>query len=60
MTYAEIMEIAGSLFDEYLPKVSQKSRKAFMDGLLDELESDGCLTVDEADRDEESASEYDV
>lgn len=47
MTYAEMMEIGEVAFDEYLPKVSAKVRKVFLDALFTELEDGGALDIED-------------
>ena len=47
MTYEELTEVGDAVFEEYLPKVSQKTRKEFLDALFTELEDQGALDVDD-------------
>lgn len=47
MTYDELTEVGDAVFDEYLPKVSAKTRKEFLDALFTELEDQGALDVDD-------------
>lgn len=47
MTYDELVEIGEVVFDEYLPKVSGKQRKVFMDALFTELEDRGALDIED-------------
>jgi hypothetical protein len=47
MTYNELLEVADVAFDEYLPKMNGKTRRAFLDALFTELEDLGVLTVDD-------------
>lgn len=47
MTYEELTEAGDAVFEEYLPKVSQKTRKEFLDALFTELEEQGALDVDD-------------
>jgi len=47
MTYNEIVEVSDIVFDEYLPKVSAKLRKVFMDALLSELEERGGIELED-------------
>ena len=47
MTYEELTEVGDTVFEEYLPKVSGKLRKEFLDALFTELEEQGALDVDD-------------
>lgn len=47
MTYEELTEVGDTVFEEYLPKVSAKTRKEFLDALFTELEEQGALDVDD-------------
>lgn len=47
MTYEELTEVGDAVFDEYLPKVSAKLRKEFLDALFTELETQGALDCDD-------------
>lgn len=55
MTYAELLEIGEVAFDEYLPKVSAKARKVFLDALFTELEDVGALEVEDQIGNEDDA-----
>lgn len=47
MTYDEITEVGNEFFDEYMPKTGAKTRKAFLDAFLTELEDNGALNIDD-------------
>lgn len=47
MTYDEAIEVGDVVFDEYLPKVSAKQRKVFLDALFSELEERGSLEIED-------------
>lgn len=47
MTYNELLEIGEVAFDEYLPKVSAKARRAFLDALFTELEDVAVLEIED-------------
>lgn len=47
MTYEELTEIGNAVFDEYLPKVSGKLRKVFLDALFTELEEHCVIDIED-------------
>lgn len=58
MTYEDAMDIGDEVFSEYLPKVSDRTRRTFLVALFAELEDSGALDLDEPqsdfDEDEEA------
>ena len=57
MTYEEIVEIADSVFDEYMPKATAKTRTAFVNSFLAELEDRNAIEIVDSLPDEEDVQE---